>query len=272
MRLSNQWPFLFLACLLFTIDSLAVSEPIQVVRIGPVDPSRADVTLILSPNTIKKCAGHFRGQLMVYDVTPALPVAGVLGFTQGACELRAPIPWHSVTEKMAQQARGDALKLRFAGELIDGKSVRKVNWVVVASKSNLILTEPMKVTLKRFAKAHDLQISSIGLRDSTVNADITVQSPLSFDLRVQRVTCSLDIQGVEVATGAKESFVLLPNGRPTTLRVPISIHHKALLSAAGSVLSQMGKVNAKLTGLIRVRFPNGDIDFPIEFSVQLNLV
>ena len=45
----------------------------------------------------------------------------------------------------------------------------------------------IKLKLKRFARATGLHLGSVGLTDSTVNADIVVQSPLAFELRVLRV-------------------------------------------------------------------------------------
>ena len=51
----------------------------------------------------------------------------------------------------------------------------------------------------------------------------------------------------------------------------MTINHKALLSATGNVLAQMGKVEGKLTGLVRLRLPAGDVDFPVEFPVLLKM-
>lgn len=241
------------------------------VRIGPVDASKIDVALTLASNAVKHCAGQFRGQVMFYDVTAATTVSGNLRAAAGACEFSTLVPWRSISEKMVQQARGDVLQVRFFGELIDGKLINKVNWVVAATRANLVLTEPMKETVKRFAKATDLRMGDISLRDSTVNAGITVQSPLGFDLRVNKIACALEIHGVVVATGTKESFVLF-SGRPTPLLIPVSIQHKALLSASGSVFSKMGKVNGRLFGTVQLRLTSGNMELPMEFPVQLNLI
>jgi hypothetical protein len=246
-------------------------QTVQTVRIGPVDQSRVDVTLVLSPNTVKKCDGQFRGHLSVYEVTPEIPVAGKIGLLNGRCEVTVPFAWRSMTEPMIQHARSDSLQLRLSGDFIEGRAGKKVNWAVVANKSNLILTEPMKETVKRFAKAAELSLGGISLRDSTVNADITVQSPLGFDLRVSKISCALEIHGAVVAIGSKESFVLF-TGRPTPLRIPVLIQHKALLSATGSVLSKMGKVNGKLFGTVQLRLPSGNMELPMEFPVHLNLI
>jgi hypothetical protein len=52
----------------------------------------------------------------------------------------------------------------------------------------------------------------------------------------------------------------------------VTINHKALLSATGNVLAQWGKIDGKLSGLVRVRLPGGDADFPMEFPVLLKLM
>jgi hypothetical protein len=163
------------------------------------------------------------------------------------------------------------LQVRFKGELMDGKTVTKVNWMLPAPMSAVLLTEPLKNTVQRFAKATDVQLGSLSLKSSTVNADITVQSPLVFDLRVLHATCELEIHGKVVATGIKENFILNAK-RTTSLRIPVTLNHKALLSATGNVLTQMGKVEGKLVGWVRVKLPSGVVDLPLEFPIKLTLL
>lgn len=249
----------------------ACAGPVQSIRIGPIDASRAGVTMVLSANAVKKCAGQYRGQVLFFEATPAVNVSGTLKSVAGACEMTTSIPWSGLSEQVFRQARGDVLQVRFRGELIAGKAVTKVNWALSAPKADVLLTEPMSDTVKRFAKATDLHVGSINLKASTVNADINVQSPLAFELRVLQATCELRIHGTVVATGVKESFILA-SGRPTSLRIPVTINHKALLSAAGNVFAQRGKIDGKLSGLVRVRLPGGDADFPMEFPVLLKLM
>lgn len=256
---------------LLLVAAHAWAGPVQSIRIGPIDALKADVALVLSPNTVKKCAGQYRGQLLFYDAAQAINVSGALKSVAGACEMAASVPWSGLSEQVVRNARGDVLQVRFRGDLIAGKAVTKVNWAASAPKAEVLLTEPMKDTVKRFAKATDLSMGSISLKASTVEAQISVQSPLAFELRVLQAACELEIHGTVVAKGVKESFVVA-SGRPTLLRVPVTINHKALLSATGNVLAQMGKVEGKLSGLFRVRLPGGDVDFPMEFPVLLNLM
>lgn len=260
----------FRGALLFAVAH-ACAGPVQSIRIGPIDASKADVTMVLSANTVNKCADQYRGQVLLYEATPAINVSGILKFKDGACKMAASIPWSGLSEQVFRNARGDVLQVRFRGDLIAGKTVTKANWALSARKADVLLTEPMSDTVKRFAKATDLHMGSISLKAPTVSAEINVQSPLAFELRVLQATCELKIHGAVVATGVKESFILA-SGRPTLLRIPVTINHKALLSAAGNVLAQRGRVDGKLSGLVRVRLPGGDADFPMEFPVLLKLM
>lgn len=253
------------------IASSAWAGPVMAIRVGPINASQADISMVLTAEAVKKCAGTYRGVMQFYEATPGVNVSGPLKSNAGACELTASVPWAALSEKVIQLARGDMLQVRFKGDLVDGKTVTKVNWMLPAPKAAVLLTEPMKNTVQRFAKATDLQLGTLGLKSSTVNADITVQSPLGFDLRVMHATCELEIHGKVVATGIKENFVLSAK-HATLLRIPITLNHKSLLSATGNVLTQLGKVDGKLVGWVRVKLPGGDVDFPLEFPIKLTLL
>ena len=112
----------------------------------------------------------------------------------------------NAVKKCAGQFRGQLLFYE-STPAVDVSGATKVNWAVSTQRANVSLTEPIRDTIKRFARATDLHLGSIGLTDSVVNADINVQSPLEFDLRVLRATCELQVHGTVVATGLKESFV-----------------------------------------------------------------
>ena len=253
------------------IASSAWAGPVMAIRVGPINASQADISMVLTAEAVKKCAGTYRGVMQFYEATPGVNVSGPLKSNAGACELTASVPWAALSEKVIQLARGDMLQVRFKGDLVDGKTFTKVNWMLPAPKAAVLLTEPMKNTVQRFAKATDLQLGTMGFKSSTVNADITVQSPLGFDLRVMHATCELEIHGKVVATGIKENFVLSAK-HATVLRIPITLNHKSLLSATGNLLTQLGKVDGKLVGWVRVKLPGGDVDFPLEFPIKLTLL
>lgn len=239
--------------------------------VGPINAARADIGMVLTDGAVKKCAGSYRGVMQFFEAPHGVNVSGLLKTNAGVCELTASVPWADLSEKFIQLTRSDVLQVRFRGELVDGQTVTKVNWMLPVPKAAVLLTEPMKNTVQRFAKATDVQLGGLDLKSSTVNADITVQSPLVFDLRVLHATCELEIHGKVVATGIKENFILAAKSK-TLLRIPITLNHKALLSATGSVLTQMGKVEGKLVGWVRVKLPGSDVDLPLEFPIKLTLL
>jgi hypothetical protein len=253
------------------IASSALAGPVMAIRVGSIHANQADVGMLLTAGTVKKCAGTYRGVMQFFEATPGIKVSGPMKNNAGTCELTASVQWSDLPEKVLQLARGDMLQVRFKGDLVDGKTITPVNWMLPAPKAAVLLTEPMKNTVQRFAKATDMQLGSMGLKSSILNADMSVQSPLGFDLRVLHATCELEIHGKVVATGFKENFVINAN-RTTSLRIPVTLNHKALLSATGNVVSQMGKVDGKLVGWVRIKLPGGDVDFPLEFPIKLSLL
>lgn len=126
------------------------------------------------------------------------------------------------------------------------------------------------MTLRRFMKTPDIHVGGLGLKTTTVNAEVEVLSPLHFNLRVAEARYKVEANGKEVASGAKERF-LVHGGRPNRIQVPISVNNGAAIAAAGSTLARGGKIDGKLTGLARLRFPGGDLELPIEFPVKLSL-
>jgi len=253
------------------VFSSAWAGPVMAIRVGPISTTQADISMVLTAGSVKKCAGSFRGVMQFFEAPPGVNVSGPLRSNAGACELTATVPWSELNQKAIQLARGDLLQVRFKGELVEGKTITPVNWMLPAPKAAVLLTEPMKNTVQRFAKATDIQLGSMGLKSSTVNADMSVLSPLAFDLRVLHATCELQIHGQVVATGIKENFVIHAS-RMNTLRIPVTLNHKALLSATGNVLTQMGKVDGKLVGWVRIKLPGGDVDLPLEFPIRLSLL
>ena len=146
------------------IASSACAGPVMAIRVGPINAAQADIGMVLTDGTVKKCAGTYRGAMQFFEAPHGVKVSGLLKTNAGACELTASVPWSDLSEKLIQRARGDMLQLRFKGELVDGKTVTKVNWMLPAPMSAVLLTEPMKNTVQRFAKATDVQLGSLGLK------------------------------------------------------------------------------------------------------------
>jgi len=71
--------------------------------------------MVLAANTVKKCAGQFRGQLLLYEATPAVNVSVTLKSVAGGCEMTTSVPWSGLSEQMFRNARADALQVRLRG-------------------------------------------------------------------------------------------------------------------------------------------------------------
>jgi hypothetical protein len=56
------------------------------------------------------------------------------------------------------------------------------------------------------------------------------------------------------------------------LQLPIQIEYDGVLAAAGKSAASRGQVDGKLTGVARLRWPSGDLDFPFEFPVKMALL
>jgi len=247
------------------------AAPVMAIRVGPMDANRMDVSLVLTAGALKECSGTYRGIMQLYEVSPGIPVSGRLKNDAGTCELTSTLPWSSLSDKVLRKARGDALQVRFKGDVVNGKTTTSVNWMLSAPKPAVLLHEPMKTTVQRFAKATELQLGTLGLKSSTVNIDIQVKSPLHFDLQVVQALCDLEIHGKPVAKGLKENFIL-SGSKTSTLRIPVVINHQALLAASGNVFSQMGKVDGKVVGMVRMRLNSGQVEFPMEFPIKLSVL
>ena len=269
---AGRWAFFkILSLFAFCALTQAWAGPVSALRVGPIEASKITVSMILSAQAIKKCSGTYRGQISLFEAAPGINVSGNLKNNAGVCELTADLPWSGVSERILQLARADLLQVRFKGDVAEAKPVTKVDWMLAAPRAAVLLTEPMKETVQRFAKATDLHTGAMGLKSSTVNADITLQSPLAFDMPILLASCELEIHGKTVATGLKDAFVLNAK-RSTLLRIPVTINHQALLSASGNILTNMGQIEGRLVGLVRMKFHGANVDFPMEFPIKLRLL
>jgi hypothetical protein len=205
-----------------------------------------------------------------FDASPGIRVAGTLAAIPGGCELPATLAWSALTAEAVQGVRGDVLKVRFRGEWTDGRKAKKVDWSGTMPREAIQLAEPMKVTLRRYARATDIQLGGLGLNTTTVNAEVVVRSPLRFHLRVMQVRCQLEVDGRVIATGAKDNFLIFGE-RPNPIVFPVVLDNRATLAAAGSGLAKGGRAEGRLVGVARLRFPGGDVDFPVEIPVQVAL-
>lgn len=258
---------------LVPLFALAQADPgPQVIglRIGPIEPAMMGVVLLVAPSAAGKCAGQFRGELGFLDAAPGVQVAGTFAPGAQGCELQTSLPWHAIHEDAVNGARNDGLRVRIRGERTEGRKKTKVAWAAAVPRSAIQFAEPMKVTLPRFAQARDIRLGALGLEATTVDAEIVVRSPLRFHLRVLQVRCELQMEGLVVATGRMEDFLIF-GGRPNAVAFPITVNNAAMLSAVGSSLARGARAEGRLVGVARLRLSGGDVDVPVEFPVAIAL-
>ena len=239
-------------------------------RIGPIEPAKLGMVLLVAPSAAGKCAGQFRGELGFLDAAPGVQVAGTFAAGAQGCELRTSVPWSAIDEEAIQGARGDGLRVRVRGERIEGRKKAKVALAAPVPRAAIQVTEPMKATLPRFAQARDMRIGALGLEATKVDAGIVVRSPLRFHLRVMQVRCELQVEGLVVATGHKDDFLIF-GGRPNTVVFPVTVNNVAMLSAVGRSLARGAIAEGKLVGVARLRLAGGDVEVPVEFPVNISL-
>lgn len=262
-------------CIAATIPFLALAKaapepPVIGLRIGPVDSAKVGVALLVAPSAAGKCAGQFRGELGFLEAAPGVQIAGDFVPGPQACELRTAIAWPDLHERAVQGAGSDGLRVRVRGERTEGRKKAKVAWAAHIPRAAIQFAEPMKVTIPRFAQAKDIRLGALGLEATTVDAEIAVRSPLRFHLRVMHVRCELQMEGLVVATGHKENFLIF-GGRPNPISFPVNVNNRAMLSAMGSGLKKGAQAQGKLVGVARIRLSGGDVDVPVEFPVKVSL-
>jgi hypothetical protein len=238
-------------------------------RVGKIDDRGVALALQLAP-AAGKCAGAYRGDLAFFDAAPGIRIAGSLAPVAGRCELPASISWGALTAEAVHGARSDVLKVRFRGEVADRRRARKVDWAGTIPREAIQPAEPMTATLRRFARATDIQLGGLGLAKTTVHAEVAVRSPLKFHLRVMQLRCELEIDGKVVATGTKDNFLIFAE-RPNPITFPVTVDNRAALSAAGKGIARGARAEGRLVGVARLRFPGGDVDFPVEIPVRVSL-
>jgi hypothetical protein len=65
--------------------------------------------------------------------------------------------------------------------------------------------------------------------------------------------------------------MLLRARQESTLLLPIEVEHEDLLAAAGRAVLSGGDVPARLSGILTVRLPRGDVPVPIDLAGRLSL-
>jgi hypothetical protein len=245
----------------------APSPSLREFRVGPIDAGKARIELVFEPKGTP-CGESIQGTFTLFGSTPGVAVdAPLVNIPEGGCALRFDYPFAAIGPDLVGHAKVDWLEWSLTGEGRLLPPTKPISWSGRAPREAVKLTESTKVILRRFVAVRNVMIGDLGLSRSTVNADLDVTNPLSFDLRIAEVAYELTVDGKPVAKGRKEKFLLHAN-RENRLELPVELDLAGLLAAAGKAALGEG-VAGVLSGTGNLRLPAGDLDFPFEFPVTL---
>lgn len=107
----------------------------------------------------------------------------------------------------------------------------------------------------------NVEVKGLGLTGGTVDVVLSVYNPNGFNLDATRLTYRLQVDSIEVGTGALDQQFVVQENDSAVVRLPISFTY-AGLGAAGRQLIQSGSVNYRVLGDVTVRTPLGSFTRP----------
>jgi hypothetical protein len=244
------------------------TEPsLRELRVGPIGETKTGMELVFERKSTP-CGETIRGTFALFGSVPGVPVdAPLVYLPEGGCALRFDYPFAAIGPDLVGHAKAESLEWSLTGERRLMPSAKPIAWGGRAPREAVKLTESTRLTLRRFVAVRSVTVGDIGFTSSTVNADLDVTNPLSFDLRIADVEYELTVDGKPVASGRKERFLLHAN-RESRLELPVELDYAGLLAAAGTAALGNG-VAGVLSGTGKLLLPAGDLDFPFDFPVTL---
>ncbi|MGE5345644.1 MAG: LEA type 2 family protein, partial [Acidithiobacillales bacterium] len=234
---------------------------------GPVADTKAGMELVFVGQAAP-CGERLKGTISLIESKGA-PVDGLVApRAEGGCSIRFEMPFSALGPQALAEAKLPGVGWTLTGELSTKGKARRVSWAGSFPREAVRLTEPMKETLGRFVAVKETQIGSLGVATSTVNIDVELKNPLAFDLSFVGATYQLTVGGTPLAEGRKEKFVLHA-GRPNRLVLPVELSNEGVVW--GLLQAATGeRLEGVLSGTVRLRVPDGELDFPFELPVTLS--
>jgi hypothetical protein len=256
----------------FTLLAAAPTAPaplsaVRELRVGPIGETKTRMELIFA-GPAAPCGERLKGSFSVFGSGGIAVDGTVAPHPEGGCSVRFEMPFSAVGPEALANVNLSAVGWSVVGELSENGKRRTVKWAGSIPREAVKLTESMQVTLRRFVTVRDVGLGNVSIGQSTVNVDLEIVQPLSFDLGFVEASYELTVGDRVVASGRRERFLLHTRQR-NTLRCPVNLDHAALLLAAGQA-AWSGEVEGMLTGVARMRVPAGELEFPFEFPVTLS--
>ena len=107
----------------------------------------------------------------------------------------------------------------------------------------------------------NVRINGMGLDGGSLDVVLSVYNPNGFKLDATRLTYRLQVDSIDVGTGALDREFVVQENDSSLVRLPVSFTY-AGLGAAGRQLIQSGSVNYRVLGDVTVRTRLGSFTRP----------
>jgi LEA14-like dessication related protein len=107
----------------------------------------------------------------------------------------------------------------------------------------------------------NVEVKGLGLSGGSLDVVLSVYNPNGFKLDATRLTYRLQVDSIDVGTGALDREFVVQENDSSLVRLPVSFTY-AGLGAAGRQLIQSGSVNYRVLGDVTVRTRLGSFTRP----------
>ena len=254
-----------LAVLFLVLTSfIAPAASSQNIRVVPEPDS---VTVILSGTGPASATGAFTGSLSLNGSSSQMPVTGSARASAEGLAVSLKINYRDIPEDWVARFRSADFDYRLRGRVADAQ---EIEWSGTKRWEEVQVEKGHAAPSANFIKLDAIELTEFSLFQSAAKAQVAVQNPLSFKLKLASTNYRLFANEREIGSGSTKGMIL-HGAQKTTLDLPIELDHGQLLAAAGSTLRSGGHVEARLLGKLLIRLPGGDIPVPLDLSGHLSL-
>jgi LEA14-like dessication related protein len=222
-------------------------------------------TAVLSSAMPGARSGAFSGSLSLNGSPSEIPVTGTAQASVERLRITVKVKYRDVPEDWANRFRIGDFDYRLRGRV---GGVRNIDWWGT-KRYDQVEAETPENAASGFVKLGSIVLTQLTRSESAARAQVTVQNPLSFPLKIASTRYELSAKGREVGYGSTKNMILQP--AQNILDLPIEVDNGKLLAAASTALRSGGKVDGHLQGTLVIRLPGGYIDVPLDLSGRFAL-
>lgn len=144
------------------------------------------------------------------------------------------------------------MRSRFVGAV--AAALLAVTTAACATLGRAVFEEPV-------VNFRNVEVKGLGLSGGSLDVVLSVYNPNGFKLDATRLTYALQVDSVQVGTGALDQEFVVQEKDSSIVRLPVTFTY-AGLGAAGRQLIQSGSVNYRVLGDFTVKTPLGSFTRP----------